>query len=70
MLQLFSELNQRLTLNPRFFFADERKPNGDTVGFDVSGESHVPVYLELVKGGDDLPYYVTFAEGKIVKFKI
>lgn len=42
--------------------------NGETVGFDVSGDSHVPVYLELVHGGDDLPYYVTFAEGKYVEF--
>lgn len=59
-----------LTLNYRFFFADERKSNGDTVGFDVSGESHVPVYLELVNGRDDLPYYVTFAEGKVMQFNL
>ncbi|KAJ4393052.1 hypothetical protein N0V93_002258 [Gnomoniopsis smithogilvyi] len=54
----------------RFFFADERKASGQTVGFDVSGESHVPVYLEMVTGGDDWPYYVTFAEGKYVKFDL
>lgn len=54
----------------RFFFADERLANGKTVGFDVSGESHVPVYLELVNDGDELPYYVTFAEGKYTKFDL
>lgn len=60
----------RLTQRSRFFFADERKASGKTVGFDVSGESHVPVYLELVESGDDKPYYVTFAEGKYVKFDL
>lgn len=55
--------------NFRVFFADEQRTDGVTIGFDVSGESHVPVYLELAgNGGDDKPYYITFAEGKYTEF--
>lgn len=51
----------------RFFFADERGPDGGPAWSEVNGESHAEMYLELVEGKEDLPYYVTFRNGKYVK---
>lgn len=52
----------------RFFFADERGPDGAPAGSEINGESHAEMYLELVEGKEDLPYYVTFWNGKYEKF--
>lgn len=51
----------------RFFFADERGPDGGPAWSKVSGESHAEMYLELAEGKEDLPYYVTFRNGKYEK---
>ena len=51
----------------RFFFADERSPGGGPVS-KTNGESHAKMYLDLVEGKEDLPYYVTFMDGKPHKF--
>ncbi|KAI3393800.1 hypothetical protein diail_3621 [Diaporthe ilicicola] len=52
----------------RFFFADERNKDGGPVGKVPDGKSHASVFLGLVEGKEDLPYYVTFVEGKYRKF--
>ncbi|KAL1864848.1 hypothetical protein Daus18300_007414 [Diaporthe australafricana] len=52
----------------RFFYADERTKEGGPVGQIPDGKSHASVFLNLVEGKEDLPYYVTFVEGKYRKF--
>lgn len=56
-----------LTEFPSFFFADERAADGGPVGQKPDGESHAQMYLELAEGKEDLPYYVTFRNGKYEK---
>ncbi|ROW00757.1 hypothetical protein VMCG_06490 [Cytospora schulzeri] len=52
----------------RFYFADERGPDGGPAWLkNLSGESHAKLYLDLVEGKQDPPYYVTFRNGKYEK---
>ncbi|TEA17123.1 hypothetical protein C8034_v000316 [Colletotrichum sidae] len=53
----------------RFFYADERKADGGSVGNDVGADSHGKFYLELAEGNvDALPSAVTFVDGEYRKF--
>ncbi|KUI74205.1 Versicolorin reductase [Cytospora mali] len=52
----------------RFFFADERSPDGGPVGNKPNGESTTEMYLKLIEGKEDYPYYVTFFNGKYHEF--
>lgn len=52
----------------RFFYADERTADGEPVGYETDGDSHARLYLYLAEGGDDLPHYVSFRDGKYQEF--
>ncbi|KAH8904218.1 NAD(P)-binding protein [Coniochaeta sp. PMI_546] len=52
----------------RFYFADERTPEGRPMGHTPGAESHAEMYLRLAEGKEDLPSYVTFADGKYKQF--
>lgn len=54
----------------RFFYADERDAAGSAAGMKPNGDSHAEMFLKLAKGCDDLPYYVTFVDGKHVEFAL
>ncbi|KAJ4415450.1 hypothetical protein N0V82_007321 [Gnomoniopsis sp. IMI 355080] len=47
----------------RFFFADERAADGSAVGSKIDGAGHSEMYLRLTED-DEVPYYVTFVDGK------
>ncbi len=52
----------------RFYFADERTSAGKPMGQGPGAESHADMYLRLAEVNEDLPSYVTFAEGKYKQF--
>ncbi|OAL57118.1 hypothetical protein IQ07DRAFT_28151 [Pyrenochaeta sp. DS3sAY3a] len=52
----------------RFFYADERKADGNSKGNDISGPAHGDFYKQLTEHVD-VPWHATFVEGKgYVKF--
>ncbi|KAF3760578.1 NAD(P)-binding protein [Cryphonectria parasitica EP155] len=51
----------------RFFFADERTAEGGPVGSKPDGEGHFKIFSQLLED-DELPYYVTFVNGKYQEF--
>ncbi|KAJ9156193.1 hypothetical protein NKR23_g1270 [Pleurostoma richardsiae] len=52
----------------RFFYADERQADGKPMSSTPGAESHAEMYLYLAQGATELPSYVTFVDGKYVKF--
>ncbi|KAK1978430.1 short-chain dehydrogenase/reductase SDR [Colletotrichum cereale] len=52
----------------RFFYADERKADGSSIGSVPDADSNGKFYLELAEGAKDLPSTVTFVDGKYRKF--
>jgi len=53
----------------RFFYADQRQPDGSPMLKGVSGPAHGELYAQLVQQEKDVPWLVTFVEGKgYVKF--
>ncbi len=48
----------------RFFYADERKDDGASIGADVNGDAHADFYAELAAAGEDIPWQATFVKGK------
>ncbi|KAH8810948.1 short-chain dehydrogenase/reductase SDR [Xylogone sp. PMI_703] len=54
----------------RFYFADERTPEGRPVGSVPGAESHARMFLELAKGekNEKLPWYLTFSQGEYKEF--
>ncbi|KAK6217583.1 short-chain dehydrogenase/reductase SDR [Colletotrichum tabaci] len=52
----------------RFFYADERKADGSSIGNVPDAESNGKFYVELAEGAKDLPSTVTFVDGKYQKF--
>lgn len=58
--------SEALFVSTSFFFADERSPDGGPVS-KPDGDSHTKFYLSLAEGKEDLPYYVTFRNGKYEK---
>ncbi|ROW10007.1 hypothetical protein VPNG_06567 [Cytospora leucostoma] len=56
-------IREALLVSTSFFFADERSPEGGPVS-KPNGDSHAKFYLNLAEGKEDLPYYVTFRNGR------
>ncbi|GKT49001.1 uncharacterized protein ColSpa_09182 [Colletotrichum spaethianum] len=52
----------------RFFYADERRADGSSIGNVPNADSNGKFYLELAEGAKDLPSTVTFVDGKYQKF--
>ncbi|KAI0403514.1 hypothetical protein F4802DRAFT_571692 [Xylaria palmicola] len=53
----------------RFFYADERKADGDSVGGELHGDAHGEFYAQLAAHEGDVPWLATFVDGKgYVKF--
>ncbi|KAK2029313.1 short-chain dehydrogenase/reductase SDR [Colletotrichum zoysiae] len=52
----------------RFFYADERKADGSSIGNVPDANSNGKFYMELAEGAKDLPSTVTFVDGKYKKF--
>lgn len=38
------------------------------MGPNPNGDDHAKLYLHLAEGGDDLPHYISFRDGKYEKF--
>lgn len=53
----------------RFYYADERTPEGKMVGRDVNGEAHAELYFKLANDKEPVAWQQTFVKGKgYVKF--
>jgi hypothetical protein len=46
----------------RFYYGDERKPDG-APGFQIDGDAHGKLYLELAEGKEQGPWQQTFVTG-------
>lgn len=53
----------------RFYYADERTPEGKSVAQEVNGEAHAEHYFKLANGEVPIEWHQTFVKGKgYVKF--
>ncbi|KAL5336255.1 hypothetical protein BJX70DRAFT_373113, partial [Aspergillus crustosus] len=53
----------------RFFYADERKADGNLVGNDLNGPAHAEFFAQLASHEGNIPWFATFVAGKgYVKF--
>jgi len=52
------------TINHRFFYVDERKPDGASGGMDIDGPAHADFFASLLDGEGDVPTLATFVKGK------
>jgi hypothetical protein len=48
----------------RFYYADQRKEDGSSVGLDVNGPAHADFYYELASKQEQGPWHETFVAGK------
>jgi hypothetical protein len=48
----------------RFYYADQRKADGDPIGTAISGLAHANFYYELAQRKEQGPWDATFVEGK------
>lgn len=47
-----------------FYFADERKPDGDPVYGDINGLAHAEFYTQLADARKQGPWNATFVKGQ------
>jgi hypothetical protein len=53
----------------RFFYADERKADGNLAGMQLDGDAHAEFFAQLANGEGDVPWHATFVKGQgYVKF--
>lgn len=53
----------------RFFYVDERKPDGSSKGTAIDGPAHGEFIASLVDGKGGVPWHATFVAGEgYVKF--
>lgn len=55
--------SQLTTHNSRFYYADERNPDGSPAYGGIDGEAHGKYYLELSEGESQGPWQQTFVKG-------
>ncbi|KAL5416316.1 hypothetical protein PMIN04_008210 [Paraphaeosphaeria minitans] len=48
----------------RFFYADERNPNGSIKGTAIDGEAHADFFAQLASGEGEIPWHATFVKGQ------
>lgn len=48
----------------RFFYADQRQPDGSPMGNVVDGPAHGDFYAQLVQRTNEVPWLATFVKGK------
>ncbi|KZT30179.1 putative short-chain dehydrogenase [Neolentinus lepideus HHB14362 ss-1] len=48
----------------KYYYADERTPEGESVMHDISGDAHGEFYYELASGREQGPWLATFVKGK------
>jgi hypothetical protein len=48
----------------RFFYGDQRTPEGGPIGNVVGADAHADFYLKLATEETDVPWDATFVEGK------
>ncbi len=48
----------------RFYYADERKPDGSVAGGAISGPAHAEFYLKLAEDKAQAPWLATFVKDK------
>lgn len=54
---------------PRFFYTDERREDGNSIGMALDGPAHADFYEQLAKHEGNVPWHATFVKGKgYVKF--
>lgn len=47
----------------RFYYADERKSDGSAAYFEIDGEAHGELYVQLAEGNSQGPWQQTFVKG-------
>ncbi|MCJ1385554.1 hypothetical protein MMC17_008677 [Xylographa soralifera] len=47
----------------KFYYADERKADGSAAYFDIDGEAHGELYVQLAEGESQGPWLQTFVKG-------
>ena len=53
----------------RFYFADERTPNGGPIADELNGDAHADLYLQLATDSEQKSWLQTFVKGQgYVKF--
>ena len=50
-------------LYARFYYADERKPDGSAAKSEIDGEAHAKHYIELAETKEQGPWQQTFVKG-------
>jgi hypothetical protein len=65
-LNTFLDSADNLVLNSfRFYYADERTPEGGPVLGNIDAEAHADFYKQLVDDHDSsIPWHATFAKGR------
>lgn len=53
-----------LLISNRFFYADQREPDGAPMMSAVNGPAHGEFYAQLVQHDGDTPWLATFVQGK------
>ncbi|KAM0510835.1 hypothetical protein ACHAPE_010495 [Trichoderma viride] len=48
----------------KFYYADERKPDGDPVYGEIDGDAHGVFYIQLIEGEAQGPWNATFVKGQ------
>jgi len=48
----------------KYYYADERTPEGEPVMRDISGDAHGEFYYELARGREQGPWLATFVKGR------
>lgn len=48
----------------RFYYADERTPDGSIVGRAIDGSAHAEFYVQLAESETQGPWLATFVKGK------
>jgi len=47
----------------KFYYTDERKADGSAAYFDIDGEAHGELYIELAEAEEQGPWQQTFVKG-------
>lgn len=54
----------KIVLYYRFFYVDERKPDGNVKGAAIDGPAHAEFFVDLVEGEASAPWQATFVAGQ------
>lgn len=53
-----------VSMECRFFYADERYPDGKSKSAAIDGPAHADFYAQLASDGKDIPWHATFVKNQ------